>query len=150
MKHLHYTIVINAPVAKVWSTMLEDPTYRQWTEAFSPGCYYSGDWKQGSKILFLAPGDNGDSGMVGRIKENRHHEYISIEYLGIVGNGTGDTSSEEAQAWAGALENYTFREKEGATELFIELTGTIGDEFVTMFDAMWPEALKKLKTLSEE
>ncbi|NUN68202.1 MAG: SRPBCC domain-containing protein [Bacteroidetes bacterium] len=149
MNHMRYSVVINAPVATVWSTMLEDATYRQWTEGFAPGCYYSGDWKQGSKILFLAPGEHGDSGMVSRIKENKHHEFISIEHLGIVGNGIEDTTSEEAKAWAGALENYTFREKAGMTELLIELKGNIPDEFVTMFDGMWPEALNKLKSLAE-
>lgn len=148
MKQMHYSIVINAPIAKVWSTMLDDSTYRQWTEAFAPGCFYKGDWNKGSKIMFLSPGEQGDSGMVSRIKENRRHEYVSIEHLGIVGNGTEDTTSEEAKAWAGALENYTFKEKNGATELFVELSGNIADEFVAMFDGMWPDALKKLKELS--
>lgn len=149
MKQLHYSITIQAPAATVWSTMLEDATYRQWTEAFSPGCFYRGEWKQGSKIFFLAMGEHGESGMVSRIKENKNHEFISIEHLGIVQDGTEDTTSEEARAWAGALENYTFREKNGATELFIELSGNIADEFVTMFDGMWPTALKQLKVLSE-
>lgn len=73
MQKLHYSIVINAPAAKVWTTMLDDKSYRQWTEAFSPGSYYKGDWNKGSKILFLAPGEKGESGMVSRIKENRKH-----------------------------------------------------------------------------
>ncbi len=150
MQKLHYSIVINAPIAKVWSTMLDDSTYRQWTEAFAPGCFYKGDWKQGSKILFLAPGEKGDSGMVSRIKENRNHEYVSIEHLGIVGDGIEDTSSELAISWAGAMENYTFKEKNGATELFVELAGNIEEDFVKMFDEMWPDALKKLKELSEK
>lgn len=150
MQKLHYSIVINAPVVKVWNTMLDDKTYRIWTEAFSPGSYYKGDWNRGSKILFLGPGENGEGGMVSRIKENRKHEYISIEHLGIVQNGKEDTTSEETKAWAGALENYTFKEKNGATELLVDLTGNIADEFVKMFDGMWPNALKKLKEISEK
>ena len=150
MQKLHYSIVINAPVAKVWNTMIDDKTYRQWTEAFSPGCYYKGDWNKGSKILFLASGEQGESGMLSRIKENRKHEFLSIEHLCMVQNGNEDTSSEEAKAWAGALENYTFMEKNGGTELFIDLTGNIADEFAAMFNDMWPHALKTLKELSEK
>lgn len=150
MQKLHFSIIINAPAAKVWNTMLDDKTYRQWTEAFAPGSYYKGDWNKGSKILFLGPGEQGESGMVSRIKENRKHEYISIEHLGMVQNGKEDTSNEEAKVWAGVLENYTFKEKNGATELLIDLTGNFADEFAKMFEEMWPTALKKLKELSEK
>ncbi|MFZ4620579.1 MAG: SRPBCC domain-containing protein [Bacteroidota bacterium] len=150
MQKLHYSIVINAPAAHVWNVMLDDKTYRLWTEAFSPGSCYKGDWSTGSKILFLGPGENGDSGMVSRIKENRKHEFISIEHLGMIHNGKEDTSSEEAKAWAGALENYTFTENNGATDLRIDLTGNIAEEFIEMFDGMWPNALKTLKELSEK
>lgn len=150
MQKLHFSIVINAPATKVWSTMLDDKTYRIWTEAFSPGSYYKGDWNKGSKILFLGPGEKGESGMVSRIKENRKYEYISIEHLGMILNGKEDTSSEETKAWAGALENYTFKEKNGATELLIDLTGNFADEFAKMFEEMWPNALKKLKEISEK
>ena len=150
MQKLHYSIVINTPASKVWSTMLDDKTYRQWTEAFAPGCYFKGDWNKGSKILFLASGEDGESGMVSRIKENRKHEFLSIEHLGTVQKGNEDTSSEEAKAWAGALENYSFAGKNGVTELLIDLTGNIADEFVTMFNDMWPQALQKLKELSEK
>ena len=149
MQKLHYSIVINAPAAKVWSTMLDDKTYRIWTEAFSPGSYYKGDWSTGSKILFLGPGEKGEGGMVSRIKENRKHQYISISHLGIVQDGKEDTTSEETKAWAGALENYTFKEKNGATELLVDLTGNMADEFVKMFEDMWPKALKKLKEIAE-
>lgn len=150
MQKLHYSIVINAPAAKVWTTMLDDKTYRLWTEAFSPGSHYKGDWNKGSKILFLGPGEQGESGMVSRIKENRKHEFISIEHLGMIQNGKEDTSSEESKAWAGALENYTLTEKNGITELLIDLTGNLAEEFVKMFDDMWPLALKKLKEIAEK
>lgn len=150
MNTLHFSIIINASKEKVWNTMLDDTTYRLWTEAFSPGSYYKGDWHKGSKILFLGPGEKGESGMVSRIKENRKHEYISIEHLGMVQDGKEDTSSDETKAWAGALENYTFKENNGSTELRIDLTGNFADEFATMFEDMWPKALKKLKEIAEK
>lgn len=147
MQKLNFSVVINAPKEKVWDTMLDDKTYRVWTEAFAPGCYFKGDWNKGSKILFLAHGEKGDMGMVSRIKENRLHEFISIEHIGMVENGNEDTTSDAVKGWVGALENYTFKEKNGATEVLVD-TDTV-DEYKEMFEGMWPNALQKLKELAE-
>lgn len=88
MEKLNFSIAINAPKEKVYDTMLQDKTYRIWTESFAKGSHYVGDWSKGSKILFLGPDEKGKmGGMVSRIKENRLHEYISIEHLGIVNDG---------------------------------------------------------------
>ncbi len=149
MNKLHFSIVINAPKAKVWNTMLEDATYRVWTEAFTPGSHYVGDWSKGSKILFLGPDKTGKmSGMVSRIKENRLHEYISIEHLGEVKDGKEDTTSAAVKAWAGALENYTFKEMDGACKVLVDLDTV--EEFEEMFQNAWPKALQKLKELAEK
>ena len=149
MDKLHFSIVIKAPKEKVWDTMLNEGTYRVWTEIFMPGSHYVGDWNKGSKIHFLAPGESGKmAGMVGRIKENRQYEYVSIEHLGIVEEGKEDTSSEVAQAWAGVLENYTLKEKNGTTEVLVDMD--MEDEYKQMMQDMWPKALQKLKELAEK
>ena len=150
MSKLNFSIAIDAPISKVWDTMIEDKTYRIWTEEFSPGSHYIGNWKnQGSKILFLGPSNDGKlAGMVSRIKENKLHKYISIEHLGEVHDGVEDTTSDRVKVWAGALENYTFIDKNGKTELVVDMD--INEEFVEMFEGMWPKALKKLKSLCEE
>ncbi|OGU30545.1 MAG: ATPase [Ignavibacteria bacterium GWA2_35_9] len=148
MEKLHFKIDINSPKENVWNTMLDDKTYRAWTEAFAPGSYYKGDWNKDSKILFLAPGEKGEMGMVSRIKENRKYEFISIEHLGVVNEGKEDTTSDEVKGWAGALENYTFKEKDGLTEVLVDMD--INDEYKDMFEGMWPKALQKLKELSEK
>ncbi|HET7274101.1 MAG TPA: SRPBCC domain-containing protein [Longimicrobiaceae bacterium] len=144
MKTLHFTTTINAPKAKVWSTMLDDETYREWTSAFAEGSSYEGSWEQGSKIVF---GDPDGNGMVSRIAENRPHEFISIEHVGFVQNGIEDTESEDAKKFAGARENYTFRETDGVTELKVDMD--TDEEYRSMFEEMWPRALKKLKSLCE-
>lgn len=151
MEKLHFSVQINAPKNKVWDAMLADKTYREWTEPFSPGSYYKGSWDKGSKILFLGPGEDGKTGgMVSRIAENRLHEFISIEHLGVVHDGVEDTTSAEAQGWAGAHENYTFKQTDGVTEVIVDLEGNISKEFSDMFAGMWPNALQKLKELAEK
>ena len=86
--------------------------------------------------------------MVSRIAENKPYEFIAIEHLGIVHNGVEDTTSDEAQKWAPAYENYTFKEKGGATEVLIDID--IDEKEAEMFNKMWPEALQKLKKIAEK
>lgn len=149
MEKLHFSIMIGAPVEKVWDTMLGAKTYKAWTEVFGSGSHYEGDWEEGSKILFLAPDENNSQGgMVSRIKENRKHEFISIEHLGVVENGKEDTSSAKVKKWAGALEDYTFKGKGRSTELLVHVD--MDEDYSEMFETLWPKALQKLKELSEK
>jgi Activator of Hsp90 ATPase homolog 1-like protein len=150
MKRINFSITINATPEKVWHTMLDDQPYREWTKAFNEGSYYKGSWEQGSKILFLGPDPKTgkEGGMVSRIAENRPYEFISIEHLGLVSEGIEDTTSEEARKWAPAYENYTFKEKDGTTELLVEMDSE--ESMVEEFSNMWPAALQKLKEMAEQ
>jgi uncharacterized protein YndB with AHSA1/START domain len=149
MEKLRQSIFINAPRKRVWEVMLADETYRQWTSAFGPGGSFRGDWSEGSKILFVGPNPDGsgEAGMVSRIARNTPHEYLSIEHLGILKNGVEDTESAEAKAWAPAFEYYTFAEKDGGTELSIEMD--IDEKEKANFERMWSAALVRLKELAE-
>ncbi|MBU2103600.1 SRPBCC domain-containing protein [Patescibacteria group bacterium] len=150
MQKIHFSILINAPREKVWDILVGEDSYPQWTSAFSPGSYFKGSWEEGSKILFLGPNPDGtgEGGMVSRIKENRLHEFVSIEHLGTVANGVEDTTSEEAKKWAPAYESYAFVDKDGGTEVSIDMDTL--DEYKTMFEEMWPKALQALKDLAEK
>lgn len=150
MQKLHFSMLINAPKDKVWHAMLDDQPYREWTKAFNEGSYYKGSWEKGSKILFLGPDPNTgeESGMVSRIAENKPYEFISIEHLGIVQNGVEDTTSEAARKWAPAFENYTFNDKDGATEVLVDIDVEV--EHAQMFNEMWPKGLRILKELAEK
>ena len=149
MQKLHFSVVVNAPKERVWHAMLDDEPYREWTRAFNEGSYYQGSWEKGSKILFLGPdpetGEEG--GMVSRVADNRPYEFISIEHLGIVHSGVEDTTSEAARKWAPAYENYTFKEKDGTTEVLVDMD--MEDEHVETFKRMWPDALRRLKEIAE-
>jgi len=147
MEQLKFSVKINSPKAKVWKIMLSDETYRKWSEIFHPGSYFKGSWDEGSRIDFLGPTENDEMGMITRIKENKKHELVSIEFLGMYMNGEEDYSSQEALAWKGGTENYTFIEENGITELIIETEAT--EQFVEEFKTNWPKALNKIKELCE-
>ena len=147
MKDLNFSIFINAPKEKVWNTMLEDVTYRQWTKVFNPTSYYRGDWSQGSIMEFMGsdPETGKEGGMLSRVKENRLYEYISLEHYGEISDGVHQPYGEGKLSY----ENYTFIEKDGGTEVKVDMLG-MPDEYAPMFDGMWPQALEALKELSEK
>lgn len=145
MNTLKFSISINAPREKVWHTMLDLDTYKEWTKAFDPNSNYRGDWSEGSKMLFVGPSEDGkESGMVSRVKTNKPLEYLSIQHLGLLNNDVEELWEEEKTGF----ENYTFVEKDGATELLIELVN-LPEEYNDMMNESWPKALELLKGLSE-
>ena len=150
METLHFSITINAPVQKVWDTMLSDSTYRQWTTAFNAGSYYEGKWEVGSPIKFLAKDENGvPSGMLSKIAEVRQNEFVDIEHLGMVINGVEDTTSDMVKSYSGAHENYTFIDLgDGSTRVDVNVD-VVEDFKQDMVDG-WPKALEKLKEIAEK
>jgi uncharacterized protein YndB with AHSA1/START domain len=144
MEKLNFSIDINAPKEKVWKTLWEDASYRQWTGVFSEGSHAETDWKEGSKVLFL---DEKGSGMVSMIEKIRPNEFISFQHLDEVKNRVEDTKSDKVKGWAGAHENYTLKEVKGKTELLVDMD--MNEEFKDMFMKMFPKALQKVKELSE-
>jgi len=148
MQTLHFTTHINAPREKVWHTMLDDATYRQWTKAFNAGSYYEGSWEEGSKILFVGDDEDGkQSGMVSRIAVSRKPEYVSIEHMGVMMDGKEMMDDPNFKEWKGAHENYTFDETDGGTQLTVDLDVT--DGMAAEMSGMWEKALVALKELCE-
>jgi uncharacterized protein YndB with AHSA1/START domain len=150
MQKIHFSIQINAPREKVWDIMLGETTYPKWAKAFTEGSYFKGSWEKGSKMLFLGPSPDGsgEGGVVSRIEDNRPHEFISIEHLGYTKDGIEDTTSDEVKKWTPAFENYTFIDKDGGTEVLVDMDAS--DEYKAMFEEMWPKALVLLKELAEK
>lgn len=145
MEKMHFSIDIQAPKEKVWKTLWDDASYRNWTRVFGEGSYAVTDnWKEGSKVLFL--GADG-RGMVSKVAANRPNEYMSFEHLGVVQDGVEDTSSEKVKEWQGALENYLLTQKDGVTTLAIEMDSMADHK--DYFEKTWPTALEQVKQLSE-
>ncbi|HVF97326.1 MAG TPA: hypothetical protein VM871_08405 [Flavisolibacter sp.] len=146
MQKMSFKTSIQAPKTKVWEALWDDASYRQWTTAFCDGSYAVTDnWKEGSEVKFLDPAG---SGMISRVVENRPGEFMSFEHLGEIKAGVEDRTSEKVKTWAGARENYTLKDNNGATDLVVEMD--MADEYVEMFTKMWPPALENVKSLAEK
>jgi len=148
MESLHFEISINAKAEKVYRTLIDSKHYTEWTSAFNPTSHYIGSWEKGSKIQFLGTDEKGNmGGMVSRIKENIPNKFVSIEHLGIIQNGKEITTGADVESWTGALENYSFTQKNDTT--LFEVDADANQEFKAYFFETWPKALDKLKAICE-
>lgn len=150
MKTLTTSIDIRAPRAKIWKTITGPDTFGDWCAAFNPGCFFEGDWSEGSEIRFLGidstTGKTG--GMVSKIVENKPGEVIAIRHVGVVENGVEVTEGPIAEQWIGAREEYRLS---GGPEIFtLEVTTDVADEWFEYFEKSWRLALGRLRELAEQ
>ena len=152
MEKLHFKVSINAPVTRVYDTMLGNnskSTYEQWTSLFNPTSTYKGSWGKGSKILFLGVDEKGEKGgMVSRIVENIPNRFVSIQHYGLLQADKEITEGPEVEKWANGFENYTFEENNGTTTVTVDLDTT--EDFLDYMNQTYPKALDKLKELCEK
>lgn len=148
MERLKFTISINAPALKVYTIMLDETHYQQWTSAFNETSRYVGSWEKGAKIVFLGTDKDGnEGGMFSRIRENIRGRFVGIEHLGIIRNGEEISSGSDVEGWAGANEDYSFSDIDGKTLLTVEMDSMI--QHRAYFQEHWPKALQLLKTICE-
>jgi hypothetical protein len=140
METLTFSVDINAPREKVWNLLWADDSYRQWTYVFSAGSYAESDWKEGSKIKFLGPGGDGMHSVIDKLVPN---EQMKFRHVGEIKNGVESESS-----WHGAMESYYLYDKNGGTEVNIELESV--SEFKDYFNTTFPKALQILKQIAEQ
>ncbi|MUP47415.1 SRPBCC domain-containing protein [Gramella sp. BOM4] len=152
MEKLKFTKKISAPAHKVYETMLglkNKKTYEYWTAAFNPTSTFEGSWNEGSKILFVGEDENGKKGgMVSEIAAHKPADFISIRHYGILDGDTEVTTGEQVEKWAGGFENYYFKENDGITTVTVEMDAI--DEYLDYFNKTYPEALDRLKEISEK
>ena len=146
MKKVNFSTLIYAPKEKVWQVLWGQTTYPVWTEPFGAGSRVETDWKEGSKVLFLSAENEG---MLSRIARKEDNQFMSFEHLGMVDkNGKEDLESEKVKAGAGPKENYRLEEKDGKTELQVELD--VEDSYQDFFRESFPKALQRVKELAED
>jgi hypothetical protein len=152
MEKIQFTIDINASAKKVYDTMLginDIKTYEQWTAEFNPTSSYEGSWEKGAKMCFVGTDESGKKGgMISEIAEIIPAQFVSIRHYGVLDGDNEITEGEMVEKWAGVFENYSFHEENGVTTVSVE-TETI-DEYLDYFNSTWPNALKKLKEISEK
>lgn len=145
MKLLEFKIDINASKEKVWNTMLQLETYKQWVGAGWPGSSYEGEWKQGQALRFGAPGQGGT---YAEVRELSPYKHVHLEHTAAINaDDSLDRDSEMAKGWVGTTESYIFTENNGKTTVTVQMK--TNPDWQEMFDEGMPPALEKLKELCE-
>lgn len=145
MKNLTFSAKIAASKQKVWDTMLNLETYREWTGVCWPGSTYDGKWEAGQQLRFTGPGGGGTLAKITSLTPYR--EVVAEHIAMLLNGGIDDRDSDMAKTWVGATEQYNFTETDGVTELVV--TMTIHPDWAEMFSKDWPKALDKLKEICE-
>jgi hypothetical protein len=141
MQRLQFSIEMRAPKERVWNTLWEDKTFRDWANIVDEGMYMVGEIKEGNQVQFISSVSG--YGVTSLIEKLALNEFVSLRQM----TDTKDGGQRERE-WAGGLENYSLAEDDGVTTLTIEVDTPPGQE--ETFGARLPKALERIKTLAEK
>lgn len=140
MIRIHLERAFDVGPELLWELVVDPDHYRFWTNTFSEGSDFNGDWTKGSNIRFVVEDENGiESGMLSEIVESQWPEFISIRHVGLVVNGVNDYDSPLAREWSPAFENYRFISKEDGTCIF-EVEQDLPEETAEEFKGNWEKS----------
>jgi len=142
MQKLHFPIEIKASREKVWNTLWEDKTFRQWAGIIDPGTHMIGDLKEGNEVQFISGNGYGVTSLVEQLAPG---EFLLLRH-------SADTQEEGKQErekeWTGGEESYRLAEKDGTTTLTIAFD--VPTEMEEYFKTNYPKALERVKELAEK
>jgi uncharacterized protein YndB with AHSA1/START domain len=142
MTELKFSIEINASKQRVWETMWQDETFRQWASIIDPGTYMVGELEEGGEIQFISA-ENG-YGVTSLVEKLRPSEFLQLRH-------DADTQEvgrkEREKQWTGGKESYSLEEKDGITTLTVAFD--VPQELEEYFQTTYPKALEKVKEFAE-
>jgi len=143
MKKLKFSIDIQSSKEKVWKTLWEDHTFRDWASIIDEGTYMTGEMIKGREVQFISS-ING-YGVTSLIEKLIPNEYILFKHK-------ADTKESGVQLredeWSGGSESYSLHENGKTTTLTVEQDTPI--EMEDIFLKRIPRSLERVKYLAEE
>lgn len=142
MKEFQFSIEINASKERVWATLWDDETFRDWANIIDEGTYMKGVMKEGNEIEYISS-VNG-YGVTSLIEKMNLNEFILFRH----GADTKESGQQEREKeWTGGTESYSLTEKNGVTLLSVKTDVPEGMEEI--FNDSLPRALERIKILAE-
>ena len=135
-----FSIRIKAPKEKVWQTLWEDKTLRDWANIIDEGMYMTGEMKEGNEVQFISPLTG--YGVTSLIEKLIPNEFVSFKHQMDMKNG-----EEREKEWTGGTESYSLTENNGITTLTVKLD--VPPDQVETFEVRFPKALQRVKILAE-
>ncbi len=141
MNEMHFKVEINAPRGKVWDTLWQDETFREWADIIDSGTHMVGDLKEGSEVQFISANGYGVTSLVERLKPG---EFLLLRHSA----DTQDNGKRERKKeWTGGQESYTLIENDGTTTLTAVFD--VPPEMEEYFKINYPKAQDRVKILAE-
>lgn len=142
MKEMKFQVEINATKERVWDTLWQDETFRQWASIIDPGTYMAGELKEGNEVQFISS-ENG-YGVTSLVEKLVPGEFLLLRHHA----DTQDTGKRERKKeWTGGTESYRLAEKDGTTTLTAVFD--VPPELEKYFKDNYPKALEQVKVLAE-
>ncbi len=142
MNELQFTIDIDAPQQKVWDTLWNEATFRDWSGLIDPGTHMVGELKEGNEVQFISAEGYGVTSMVAKLIPG---EYVLLKHQA----DTKDNGQHERdKQWTGGTESYSLGEAAGKTTL--TTTFDVPPELEQIFNDSYPKALARIKELAEQ
>lgn len=142
MKEMQFTIEIEATKERVWATLWQDETFRQWAGIIDPGTYMVGELQEGAEIQFISA-ENG-YGVTSLVEKAVPNESLVLLHSA----DTQETGTKEREKeWTGGKESYTLTEKDGVTTLVAAFD--VPTKMEEYFKVSYPRALEQVKILAE-
>ena len=142
MDELQFRIKINAAKQKVWDTLWQDKTFREWASIIDPGTYMVGELAEGCEVQFISS-ENG-YGVTSLVEKLVPNEFLLFRH-------SADTQEagkqEREKEWTGGKESYSLSEKDGITTLTVAFD--VPPEQKAYFKNNYPKALEQVKVLAE-
>ena len=143
MREIQFSIEINASKEKVWTTLWEDTTFRDWANIIDEGTYMKGVMKEGNEIEFISS-VNG-YGVTSLIEKLNPNKFVLLRH----GADTKDSGQQEREKeWTGGTESHSLTEENGVTTLIVKFDVPL--ELEETFNIRFPRALERIKTLAEK
>ena len=142
MNEMLFSIAINAAKERVWATLWQDATFRDWASIIDPETYKVGDLQEGNEIQFISTANG--YGVTSLAETVRPGEFLRLRHRA----DTQETGSREREPqWTGSAETYTLAEEDGVTTLAVAIG--VPPELEEYFEDAYPKALQRVKELAE-
>lgn len=141
MKEMQFSIEIRATKEKVWDTLWQDKTLRQWAGIIDPGTHMVGDLKTGNEVQFISGNGYGVTSLVEKLTKGEH--LLLRHRADTQDNGT----QRRANEWTGGTESYSLAELDGTTTLTVAFDVPL--ELEDYFTVTYPKALERIRELAE-
>jgi uncharacterized protein YndB with AHSA1/START domain len=142
MKEMQFSIEIHASREKVWDTLWQDETFRQWASIIDPETYMVGELREGNEVQFIS--SNSGYGVTSLVEKLVVGELLLLRHHA---DTQENGKRERRDQWTGGKERYSLTEKEGATTLTVAFD--VPSELEEEFKISYPKALERVKALAE-